>query len=370
MVYRKRFAIGMLVASAASLVLPAQAAPGLETFVMGTTGQSSYGTYRVPDPVYNNFSNYSNAVPSNPAGLAASNIAGGLRVQTSATASSLADATAISGSGKSQFGAWNYSGSATTFASYGSLGAEAHAVHTGNSDNATVNNSDAYAIVTDSIAPSSPGVAVGSNGMMRLAVTVDGSMTVTGKGTVGMILRYDYGTPRPGYPALDRYLLETFANIYGNGYQIYGVHSSFGSFVTPPGVAYTLGSPDASGLPSYATFGGKTTVYADVPVTFGSSAEFRIGMLAWAGVGNGSGMLDSDFRHTATITGIELFDSTGNSLSDFSLQSGSGTLYTKNGVQAVVPEMGTLLLALAGTFATAAGSLLKRRQGKQAGRTM
>lgn len=350
----------VIVTAFAAITVPlahiARAAPGLETFVMGTTGQSNYPTYGVPQPVDDQFSNFSNSLPTNPAGLAASGIAGGYRVQTSASALSLSDATAISGNGRSGFGNWNYSGSAATYASYGSLGAEAHAVHTGNSDNATVNNADAYAVVSDTINPSSPGVTVGSNGRMRLAVTVDGSLTVGGKGTAGMLLRYDYGTPSPGYPALGRSLLETFVDIYGNGYQIYGVHSSFGSFVTPPGVAYTFGPNDASGLPTYATFGGKTTVYADIPVTFGLSADFRLGMLAWAGVGNGSGMLDSGWRHTATITGIELFDNAGKPLPDFTLTSGSGTLYTVNGVQTVVPEPSALAL-----FALASACLARRR---------
>ena len=209
MVCRKRFAIGVFAALAASLTLPAQAAPGLETFVMGTTGQSSYATYRVPDPVYDNFGNYSNSVPSNPAGLAASGIAGEFRVQTSATAPLLADSIAANGNGISNFGAWNYTGSAATHVAYGQVGAEAHAVHSGGKDNATINNADAYSIVSETLNPSSPGVSVGSNGRMRLAVTVDGAMKVTGKGVVGMLLRYDYGTPRPGYPGFG-------SNVAGN----------------------------------------------------------------------------------------------------------------------------------------------------------
>ncbi|MBC8142085.1 MAG: hypothetical protein H7Y38_11670, partial [Armatimonadetes bacterium] len=308
MVYLKRLAfiaLAALAALAASVTLPVHAAPGLETFVMGTTGQSTYGTYRIPDPNYNTFF-LGNTTPDNPAGLAASNIAGEYRVQTSATAPTLADSIAASASNMSNLGTWNYSGSAATRVSYGQVGAEAHAVHTGYANNATVNNADAYAIMRETLNPSSPGVSIGSTGRMRLAVTVDGSMLLTGKGIVGMALRYDYGTERPGVLALNRTLLETFLNAYGNGYQILGPHSSFGTFVTPPGMSLQIGTLDAFGSPSFLSFGGLTTVYADVPITFGMSNDFRMGMLAWAGVGNGNGTMDSGFGNTATITGIEL----------------------------------------------------------------
>ncbi len=326
----------------------ALAASSLETFVVGTTGQSNYSTYRQPDPEYYNFGGFGNAVPSNPAGLAASGIAGEARLQTSTVSSSLTDAITATGTGRSGFGDWNYSGSARSNVSYGHLGAESHAVHTGNSDNATVNNADSYAIFRDSLNPSSPDVTAGASGTMRLAVTVSGAMQVSGTGGVGMLLRYGYGTPRPGYPIIGDRLLETFLNIYGNGYQIYGPHSSFGSFVTPPGMTLTTGTILPTGQPTFLAFGGTTTVYATLPVTFGADTDFQMGMLTWAGVGNGNGTMDTGFAHTATISGIELLDATGKLIPNFSIASGSGTLYTSNGVQTVVPEVGSLLLIVGG----------------------
>ena len=113
------------------------------------------------------------------------------------------------------------------------------------------------------------------------------------------------------------------------------------------------GTLDGFGAPSFLSFGGLTTVYADVPITFGMSNDFRMGMLAWAGAGNGSGTLDSGFGNTAKITGIELFDGAGNALPNFSIVSGSGTRYTANGVQ-VVPESGTRLLLIIGLLASGA----------------
>lgn len=328
-----------------STTCPVQAA-SLETFVMGTTGQSNWSTYGVPTPVYDNFGVWGGSIPTNPAGLAASGIAGTTRLNNSAAAASLTDSITAGGSGLSAFGAWTYSGSSRVNVNYGKLGSESHAIHTGNGDNMTVNNAESYGIMHDSLNPTSPGVIAGVNGTMRLAVTVDGMMKVSGKGTVGMMLRYGFGAPMP---VMDKTLLETFVDIYGNGVQTYGPHSSFGSFVTPPGMAFTYGPNDPSGLPSSIEFGGATTVYATVPITFGGDTDFRMGMMTWVNPGNGSGILDTGFGQTATITGIELFDNLGQSVPEFTISSGSGTLYTASGVQVVVvPEAGTLALLIAG----------------------
>ena len=81
-----------------------------------------------------------------------------------------------------------------------------------------------------------------------------------------------------------------------------------------------------------------------------SAAPGTASRTAWAGVGNGNGTMDTGFAHTATISGIELLDATGKLIPNFSIASGSGTLYTSNGVQTVVPEVGSLLLIVGGTL--------------------
>ena len=39
-----------------------------------------------------------------------------------------------------------------------------------------------------------------------------------------------------------------------------------------------FGPINARGQPDCITFGGATKVYADIPVTFGSTTEFRMGL--------------------------------------------------------------------------------------------
>ena len=227
---------------------------------------------------------------------------------------------------------------------------ESQAVHTGNGDNHTIDSAESYSIMTETLKTVSSGVVDGTTGTMRIAMTIDGSMTVTGVGGVGMIFRYDYGEGRQGYPYINRTLLESAATIYGNGYDIYGPHSYQGTFSTPPGITLDIGVLNANNQPSHITFGGKTTVYADVPMTFGLDTEFRMGLMTWTGNIGDSGVMDSLFGHTATMTGIQIFDSNNQEVKDFTLTSGSGTLYNANGVvlsgSAAAPEPGTLALLL------------------------
>ena len=331
------------------LTTTANAGVGLETFVMATAGQTSDNTFRQPDAVINNFGGFGTAVPffahDNPALL---DVAGTYRLKSASPGTILSDAASVAGGGNSTFGSYNYTGSTSTTVRQGQFKSESQAVHTGNADNHTVNAAESYCISTETLRTVSSAVVNGTTGTMRIKMTIDGSMSVSGTGGFGMIFRYDYGTPRGGYPALDKRMLETFAYVYGNGYQIYGPHSSFGSFVTPPGMAYNIGPLNAQGQPSSITFGGMTDVYADVPMTFGLDTEFRMGLMTWTSNGNGNGVMDAMFGHTATMTGIQIFDNNNNEVKDFTLTSGSGTSYNAGGVvlsnSAAAPEPGSFAL--------------------------
>jgi hypothetical protein len=73
-------------------------------------------------------------------------------------------------------------------------------------------------------------------------------------------------------------------------------------------------------------------VYAalDAQVSLSCVSEYPVGpdCTIW-----GSGKTaTSDFLDTAVMTGIALVDSNGNPISDFSVTSESGTVYTANGV--------------------------------------
>ncbi len=75
---------------------------------------------------------------------------------------------------------------------------------------------------------------------------------------------------------------------------------------------------------------------------------------------------DADFGETASVTGIELVDSTGNPIQNFSITSTSGTFYGPNGV---IPEPATAAELLGGVLAILAFARLRDKfQGPRAGR--
>jgi hypothetical protein len=344
--------LATLAALVAAMTPAASAADELETFVMATNGQSTEATFRDPDPTFTNFDALGASMPStaisNPSALAGAGIAGTWRLATSTTAPILTDSLSTVGSGVSGNGPWTYNGSTAVEVQQGQIRSESHALHIGNWDSFTVNTAESYGIMRDTFSVTSPGVISGSNGTMRIGMAFDGNMSVVGKGTVGVAFRYGYGAT----PVLNRTLLETFANIYGNGFTIYGPHSYLGSYVTPPGFSYNIGPAGPSGAPDFITFGGAGALFADVPITFGTGIDVRFGLYTFTGIGNGNGDMDVVFFHSATMTSIQIFDGGGNTVSNFSIASGSGTIYTASGAavrqSSAAPEPTSLAFLMGG----------------------
>ena len=96
-------------------------------------------------------------------------------------------------------------------------------------------------------------------------------------------------------------------------------------------------------------------------LTYGTAFDLTFGLLAYALPRDGSA--SSNFISTALLTGIDVFDSQGNKIDDFSILSGSGTRYDANGVHlAAVPEPTTLAFLGTGAFGLFACRFLRRRK--------
>jgi hypothetical protein len=78
-----------------------------------------------------------------------------------------------------------------------------------------------------------------------------------------------------------------------------------------------------------------------LPFQYGVPFDFSFWLVAQSVVGHGNGTSSADFLNTATITGLEVFDSEMNPVADPIFTSESGTLYTTSGV---VPEPSVTLL--------------------------
>lgn len=167
----------------------------------------------------------------------------------------------------------------------------------------------------------------------------------------------------------------TFTSGVGSGTAIFtfdvdGVGSSQGTGPNGPTILadlYYYFGPELAVLPTLEKIPAtdrtvrQTVTSVEIPYVDGIAVEVR-GMIvadvrlscpssdlvfcsSWGGQGF------SDFFNTATMTGIDLYDVNGTRVEDFTIESGSGTQYTANGV---VPEPATLALLGLGLVGIAA----------------
>jgi hypothetical protein len=222
-------------------------------------------------------------------------------------------------------------GNAQARAGYGNLGVRAVASYTGTSDNGTVAGAQAGARQVESLT-----VSGGSgNGTYRQTFTLDGSLFNVGRADSEIEFGYSFGAS-PMRMAFRITQQRGAVALYADG----GFQPSL------PGVSVT------GDLASGFTVAGTTTFSFDIPIVFGVAQD--VGLSLWAAIlpGSNAGLLtpsagDASFFSSARLTGIQVLDSTGQAVSNFTITSGSGTLYGPGGVVAV-PEPSAALLLCAG----------------------
>jgi hypothetical protein len=90
--------------------------------------------------------------------------------------------------------------------------------------------------------------------------------------------------------------------------------------------------------------------------------ELTFGVFAYALPRAGSA--NSSFASTALLTGIDIFDASGRRIDNFTIVSGSGTVYGPHGVQiAAVPEPTTTALLATGLAGMLAAWRRRRTRG-------
>jgi hypothetical protein len=218
-----------------------------------------------------------------------------------------------------------YDGTAAAVASYGRLGASAHAnIAAGvpGSPGALFESIGA-ARFSDSLTATSPQVASGTVGAVRYHFSVDGLST-------------SLGAPGP-YLFGDTYVVLDVQQNTGPVYEVLNAHVGRGTTGTISG-----GTPPAGWSSSMGSLGGSSTFFSlDLPITWGTAWDMKVGLMAWA-----YGTADANFMSTAKLTGMTLFDASHSAVNTFSLTSASGTDYVNS-----VPEPASVLLMLAGLAA-------------------
>jgi hypothetical protein len=150
----------------------------------------------------------------------------------------------------------------------------------------------------DELTVSAPGEAVGSTGFVTLTLQVDGTTSVNGQASAGFITQV--GTAAP---------ISDIQYFQGNQTLSDTIQIQFGD---PFAVEFVLGA-----------------------------STYPTGLLSGA----------ADYSNTATLTGIQVLDSTSNPVSNPSFASASGLVYTVDGV---APEPASWLLLASGLAAVAA----------------
>jgi hypothetical protein len=342
---RGRFleALGAVLAAWVGLAIstPAQAT-SVETYVLTIGGQSQLGpnfacaTFGPATPALSFFANVGPGIPTE--GLAFCGIGGGFRTTTVAGAGPLSDSRSLSTTFNN--GANAFSGTALALARAGSVLASSNATFTGPSNSLIDEGASSYGLFVDRLTASSPSVAAATAGAIRLTFTVDGVVSVAGPPPLNATADVEVNYSVAGGPSF--ILMRAQAN-----------RSDLVPFA-----ASGTGAPLTGFTAAPGSFGGAGQVQSFlVPFTWGQPFDLKVGVLAAAIPGPGMSAL-VDFTRGVTLTGIEL-QANGQTVTDFTITSESGTSYGPNGV----PEPATSAMTLAGV-ASLAG--LARRRGRAA----
>lgn len=223
-------------------------------------------------------------------------------------------------------------------AEYGNLGVRASASYTGSTNAFVVTGSQAFGRQTESMTFAGSGA-----GFYQPTFTIDGSLFGVGRNYSTLAMLYSAGT---GPTFLAFRILDAYGDLsfYGPG----GYVTSFPGFTTTGDLATGF------------TAAGSTDITLTIPITRGVATDITFSL--WGSVlpSSNDGLLtasggDVEFMSTARLTHIDVLDGSGNALADFSITSGSGTLYGSNGVisAAAVPEPETWALLALGLAALA-----------------
>jgi hypothetical protein len=239
----------------------------------------------------------------------------------------------------------SWAGTATSRASYGSLGATAHGQYSGSPASyspTTIAASVGAATFSDTLTAtvSHTYTDQSSSGFVSYRFSVDGGMTTPAAQAayLGGEVLTDFRIQHDGGPLYDEVIVHAYAGNTGTAY--------VAGNATAPG--WTLGTGTASG--------GSTFETGLFSIDLLKSWDFTAGLIV-----NAYGNADADFYNTAKIVGISLYDYQGNPISDFSLTSASGTNYI-----GAVPEPSAMPLMLAGLLGIAGWRGRRTCQSRQA----
>ena len=238
----------------------------------------------------------------------------------------IAASSSASGGGNSVYGLWSSADQSSAWATFGELGAYASGSSSGGGDYNSLRGSQAFALARETFT-----FGGGSGiGVFRPTFTIEGNFT---NDQTGLQLEFDYRVNDE--PTFLGYRIQQDGtgglSLYYNGY-----------VASLPGLTVTSNSVT-----------GAAQISFDVAFVFGTPFDVTTALYAAVlpyRLGATTGTVD--FASTARMTGISILQN-GTALQDFTVTSGSGTVYTAQGAQVPLPASGALLGAafgIAGAF--------------------
>ena len=329
------------------------AAASLDTYAGGvgglTNGSINAGCFTRGTPIEPGEPNpFFGLGPFPAGGIGACGLTGGLNHNTASAGAATSTLTVapVKVGGPNNPAAGYYSGQANAIARYGSLGVSAQgSFQNGKPDGSPgiYNNTVAAAKFTDTLTASSTSFANGSAGFVRYAFDLHGTTSAL-------------GTPAAYYTGETRIEL-----LYMNSYQ--PVEYGWGLGIRRGNLGLIQNTTPPAGWTTSTSYlsGGSTFYSFDLPIIWGQSWDLTVGFIAYA-----YGEASADFLGTAKLTGVQVFDSSHNEVTNFSLLSASGTNY----LAAPVPEPETYAMLLAGLGLMGAMVKRKRLRNAHASRTL
>ena len=219
-----------------------------------------------------------------------------------------------------------FDGTARAVASFGSLGATAHANLVGLTANRiALHSSLGIATFSDQITAVSSVVPSGSGGFVRYKFHIDGSLAA-----LGAAAPFFFG---------DTFAALSVQQGSGPNFGVFNATVRRGGLGTinngPPPAGWANAPGSLSGGSDFLTF--------ELPMTWGDAFDFKVGLLAWA-----YGTSDTQFGTTARLTGVDLFDGNHDAVTNFVLNSASGSDYLNFATTTPIPEPSSIVLMLIG----------------------
>lgn len=279
-------------------------AAGLESIAGAVGGQSSCGTSGSRPPVSTLFGSYFQiGITGN--GISDCGLQGSVQDHT-ATRGPLTTNNSVSAT----VGGGPYTGSSRVTSNFGTLSVATHGQMLGVTGPGGVNQSGGFSIFNDQLTFNSPTQANGSLGKVVYTFTIGGALS----------------TPVPNLP----FVSTNIANLVVKQDSFF--QANIFTAKTDSGRPGTiLGNPSYPGftMSQGAVQGEGQFSSVQIPFTWGKSADLTVGLAGVSFPATGSTL---DVLLNAVLSGIKVYDSSGNLLTNFNINAASGSAYSANGV--------------------------------------